>query len=419
MRFARVVSAYDCYNPTIDKLAEHAALDVMQLDYRWPTVIPPDDCSRDVYAAGFLRQLEQLRKPLYLDPQLRLITSAGGGNTTACVEAVADYLCEHGSAELPITAIRGDNQLDCLEELFATGVELRDINSGQRLQDLTRPLLSAHVELGGGPIQTALDEGSRLVVAGCYDQAAPLLATAISTTTLNWKDTDVLAQLAFASRCAGSVIDFERDHDVAVSQIQDGTQGISSERIALGIPARRELSVKHADVGYRVSGEELDLTRSDDFDWGRVQGEPASGAWVLQVEYLANYVAQFAVEIESSQLDRRGVDIASQLEAELSPADGPTSKFDVLEFAPRVDGESIESSSRTCELSVRYRSEDKLSCEQFVAAARNLLARQQHKHTALSMIWPEVQYDIARFTCELPRDTIAVSVDTRPASEWR
>ncbi len=419
MRFARVVSAYDCYNPTLDRLAEHAELDVLQLDYRWPAVIAQGDHSRAGYAAGLLKQLQQLRKPLYLDPQLRLVTNAGGGDTTGCVEAVANYLCEHGNAELPITAIRGDNQLDCLEELFAADVPLRDVSSGQRLQELTRPLLSAHVELGGGPIQTALDEGSRFIVTGCYDQAAPLLAAAISATMLEWNDADPLAQLAFASSCAGDVVDFQPDHGVRISPFQREEGRRTSDRTSLEALAERESVVAHADIRYRVSGQHHDATRNGDFDWRQIQGEPASACWLLQVEYLANYVADFCVALEESAGANRATDVVTQLQAEFGTGEGSSLDVEVLKRMPEVESESIGRASMTRHWRVRYRSEDKQRCEQFVAAARNHLAFQQDERTAEIGAWPELQCEIARFTCEVPRDTIAVSVDTRPANEWR
>ena len=54
--------------------------------------------------------------------------------------------------------------------------------------DVADAVLDAHVEdgddvgvgeLGGGPLAMAFAEGARVVVAGCYDPTAPLMAAAL------------------------------------------------------------------------------------------------------------------------------------------------------------------------------------------------------------------------------------------------
>ena len=193
MRLARVVSAYDQRNPALDRLVKTAELDVLQLDYVWPNVLP-NICSPDSrYASGLLQQMQTLHKTIFLDPKLLLITNAGGGDPRGCVEALAEYLCEHGDAKLPVTAIRGDNVLPCLEELMAAGIELKDIATGTTLHELKQSPLAAQVELGAGPLAIAWDDGARLVVAGCYDLAAPMIATAVSALGWSWDQTNLLA----------------------------------------------------------------------------------------------------------------------------------------------------------------------------------------------------------------------------------
>ncbi len=79
MRLARANSADDQTNPAITALAATGELDLLQLDYAWPA---PSACS-----VAFLEQLRTLHKHFFLEPNLRQITNAGGGNVVACVEA--------------------------------------------------------------------------------------------------------------------------------------------------------------------------------------------------------------------------------------------------------------------------------------------------------------------------------------------
>ena len=104
-----------------------------------------------------------------------------------------------------VTAIRGANLHSQLEELKAAGVELVDREADVSLFDLQMPILSAQVELGAGPIATALAEDSRVIIAGSYDPAAPLIAAAVANFNWDWDNLDRLASVAVCSRHYGTI----------------------------------------------------------------------------------------------------------------------------------------------------------------------------------------------------------------------
>lgn len=396
MRFARVVSAYDCYNPNIERLVEKADLDLLQIDYRWPRCTRQRDDSRSRHASGFLEQLRTLQKALFLDPNLRVITNAGGGNTTGCVEALAEHLREHGSSEVPITSIRGDNLFDRLEELMAEGIELRDLDSGMRLHELTKPLLSAHVELGGGPIKTALDEGSRIVVTGCYDRAAPLIASAVHATSLTWDQHDTLAQLAYAAVFDETIVQYEGHSGI------DLDHGLSDAPAASPQSNGRPQS-KFADVQCTLP----ESKSSSPTDFEGVRGAEPSGNWLLRVEYAASYTVSAMLE----PVDRDEQKIMSHLRETLRQHDRPTSKCQVLLF------QSAATADRR--IQVLANCQEQKAAGLLLAELRNWIARQIDCGLVKNANLPLVQEDVADFRCEVPRDAIAVSVDTRPANEWR
>ncbi|MCG8450085.1 MAG: acyclic terpene utilization AtuA family protein [Pirellulales bacterium] len=194
MKLGRANSVLEPPNPALPALLAEGELDLLQLDYDPPPVGTSTTTPFD--------QLRALHKHFYLEPSLRMITNAGSGNVLAYVEAIGAYLREHDDAGMPITAVRGDNILPRLAELAAAGISLADEATGQPLVEIKQPLLAAQVELGAGPLATAWEEESRMIVAGCYDPAAPFIAAGRSTLEFAWDDYDTLAKVAMAAQVA-------------------------------------------------------------------------------------------------------------------------------------------------------------------------------------------------------------------------
>jgi len=248
MRFARVITTDNRHNTTIDRLIETAALDVVQLDYGAPT-------GSGTYATALLKQLPTLHKAMYLDPSLHVVTNAGGGNVVACIEAVAEFLCEHGSANMPLTAIRGDNVLPRIEQLLPA-------------KQLPISLKAAHVEIGAGPIATALREGSRLVVVGCYDLAAPAIATAVAGASWNWEEPEALARLAVAAYFPETVLEIGSQHTFEFDAPTGGN--FHEARIA-------EVFAQHADEIGKLRHADVQFSLRDG-----IVGATTTGDWRLR-----------------------------------------------------------------------------------------------------------------------------------------
>jgi len=421
MRLARVVSAFDCCNPSIDRLVETADLDVLQLDYQWLTNDSADrrtGCGHKgenwlwrSYAPGFLKQLRTLHKSLYLDPNLHVVTNAGGRDTLGCVEALAKFLCEHDGAELPITAIRGDNVFAHLEELMAEGIELRDVATGTALQKLALPLVAAQVELGAGPFKTALEEGSRLVVAGCYDGAAPVIAAATSATPLAWDHTDTLAQLAGAARCQQTIVEFDEEMHLELYP-QPGSQvRLDQMESQITESTSPEGTVKHADVHYEESHCEFAGVSEGNHSSQQIMGQPPTGQWLLRVTYVAEHFAETVWEIDNSTKTKPTSLMCSRLKSQLGYGEEDPSLE--IHFMEPIYAE-IPSIIRA-----RFRSPERKRCEEFVDVVKNYVARAEQPRGTWVGTLPTVRSQLAQFCCEVPREAITVSVDTRPAKEWR
>jgi Acyclic terpene utilisation family protein AtuA len=129
--------------------------------------------------------------------RIKVIANAGGVNPLACKAAVEAALAKQGVA-LRVAVVTGDDVMDRIAELRATGV--LDTETGRGLPE--RPL-SANAYLGAFPIAEALRRGADIVITGrCVDSAlalGPLIAE------YGWKR-DELDKLAQGS-LAGHVIE--------------------------------------------------------------------------------------------------------------------------------------------------------------------------------------------------------------------
>ncbi len=403
MRLARVVSTYDQRNPTLDRLVETADMDVLQLDYVWPQAC----AASPIYAPGLLRQLRTLHKTLYLDPNLHLITNAGGGDPRGCVEDIAQFLCEHGDAKLPLTAIRGDNVLPCLEEFQADGIELRDIATGATLDEMTQPLLAAQVELGAGPLSTALAEGSRFVVAGCYDLAAPAIAAAVIAQGWSWDQVDELAQLAVAVRLPQTLIEIDQNSGPTIRS-QAGAKLNSQQLRQLLLETADEGCLRHADIDCQISEFELQHTSPDAYRIAGINGQTTSEEWLLRLTYQDGYFAEAQFECKDAAT---GKNATGMLEALLGVEKEKhrTVQIDLL---------STNDSDASTLVRVRCHSQGREPCIDFDNEVTQFLMQSKLSDCELTGASPRWQPKLSRLHCHVPRDAIAVSVDTRPAKEW-
>jgi hypothetical protein len=285
VRLARANSAGDPTNPAITALAASGELDLLQLDYAW---LEPSACS-----IAFLEQLRALHKHFFLEPDLRLITNAGGGNVVPCVEALGGYLREHGDSAMPITAVRGDNLLPRLSELTAAGIEFTDEATGDSLLAIEEPLLAAQVELGAGPLATAWEEGSRMIVAGCYDPAAPFIAATKSTFQLAWDDYHSLASVAVAAHAVRLVpaigVILAPDEVSLELASQEGFEAESFSR-RLQKLATGDGMLLHADVASDVSSLALRPTEFGSLSVTGVRGREPDGSWRVRLTFAAGLV---------------------------------------------------------------------------------------------------------------------------------
>jgi hypothetical protein len=105
--------------------------------------------------------------PDIVSRKIKVTSNAGGVNPRACAEAVLEVARRIGLAgKLAIGLVTGDDILDRIDELIATGHPLENMETGRPLSDVRNRVLSANAYLGMAPIVEALRAGADIVITG-------------------------------------------------------------------------------------------------------------------------------------------------------------------------------------------------------------------------------------------------------------
>jgi hypothetical protein len=117
------------------------------------------------YATDFVRLIDRIL-PQLVEKDIKVIANAGGVNPHACKDAILKVIEKHGYAGVKVAVVEGDDILGGLDDLMASGEELRNMDTGEPLSAVRDSVTSANVYLGAFPIAEALDQGARIVITG-------------------------------------------------------------------------------------------------------------------------------------------------------------------------------------------------------------------------------------------------------------
>jgi hypothetical protein len=118
------------------------------------------------YATDFIEVLSRLTPILADQPNLKVITNAGGMNPQGCVTAAREAIARAGLSGIRFGLVAGDDLMPRLDELLAAGHTLNHFDTGQPLATIRDRVVSANAYLGAEPIVQALKQGARVVVTG-------------------------------------------------------------------------------------------------------------------------------------------------------------------------------------------------------------------------------------------------------------
>jgi hypothetical protein len=184
-------------------LVERATVDYLTLEYLAELTMSILARQREKdpsagFARDFLDVLKSVLPALKAQPQLRIVTNAGGVNPQACAAAAGRILSDRGLGETAIGLVSGDDLLPRLAELQAAGCRLENLDTGKPLSELNQPVVSANAYLGAQPIAAALAKGARIVITGRVADASLTVGPAMHESKRSWDDWNYLAGVSVA-----------------------------------------------------------------------------------------------------------------------------------------------------------------------------------------------------------------------------
>ena len=151
------------------------------------------------YVNDFPELLEQLQPIISEQPNLKIVTNAGGLNPVACAKR-----CSLLAGSSVIGIVTGDDVLASLPQWIRQGVALDHLETGESLDlSLADRFVSASVYLGAGPIAQALNASARIVITGRVADASLTLGPALHAFGWSMNDWNRLA----GATVAGHVIE--------------------------------------------------------------------------------------------------------------------------------------------------------------------------------------------------------------------
>ncbi|HSL89751.1 MAG TPA: acyclic terpene utilization AtuA family protein, partial [Ignavibacteriaceae bacterium] len=208
---------------------------------------------------GYARDIPELMKrilPHCVEKKIKVITNGGGVNPLSCAYAIIKVAKELGIKDLKIGIVLGDDIRSRMDELLASGEELKNMETGEPITSVKEKILSANVYFGAFPIVKALEKGADIIITGRTTDTGLTLAPMIYE--FGWKRSDI--NLLSAGTVAGHILEcgaqssggnFLGDWKSIPDMAEIGFP------IAEAFPNGDVIITKHQNTGGRVSFETI------------------------------------------------------------------------------------------------------------------------------------------------------------------
>jgi hypothetical protein len=179
-------------------LAEGGELDYLTLEYlaELTLSILAHQRRRDSdagYVNDFPAVTQSLLHPIRTEPNLKIVTNAGGTNPIACARAVSQVLCDADLEQIRVAAVFGDDLLPQLDELISAERPFSHFDDNRSISEIRETITSANVYLGADGIVAALRDGARIIITGRIADASLVVGPALFEFDWSPDDWDLLA----------------------------------------------------------------------------------------------------------------------------------------------------------------------------------------------------------------------------------
>ena len=394
------------------------------------------------YARDFVPLMKQIL-PACVARNIKVTANAGGVNVEGCAAAVRDVAKELGlGGKLRIGIVTGDNIMDRLDELLASGVELRNMDTDEPLASVRDRIQSANAYLGAAPIVEALNKGAQIVITGRCTDTGLTLAPMIHEFGWAADDWNRLAAGTIAghiiecgAQCTGGNCQYEWRSIPNLGNVgfpiveaaPDGTFVVTKHERTGGwviIPSIKEqLVYEMGDPHSYITPDCIaDFTTARLEYEGRdrvrvfgIEGRPASDTFKLSISYSAGYKAVgtlvyswpeaydkawAADRILRARLDRLGL----KFDQILTEFVGANATHGPLAGEPSPDLPEVQ-------LRVGVRSENRAAVERFTKEIAPLILTGPPGVTGFAGGRPKVEEIVAYWPALIPKEEITSRVE--------
>lgn len=150
------------------------------------------------YITDFPDLLTRIAPYLRDNPQLRVVTNAGGLNPGSLAALAGRILDDEGLGRVPVGVVLGDDILEKLPGWVAGGEAFPHLETNAPIAPIVPRLMCANAYLGARPIRQALEGGARIVLTGRVADASLTVGPAAHHFEWRWEDWDRLAGASVA-----------------------------------------------------------------------------------------------------------------------------------------------------------------------------------------------------------------------------
>lgn len=253
------------------------------------------------FASDFLDVLERLTLLWKQQPNLKVVTNAGGMNPSACAARARSLLQQAGLGDVHVAVVEGDDLMPDLDRLLSTGHDLAHLDDGRPLAAIRDRVVSANAYLGAAPIAEALGRGASLVVTGRVADASLTVGPAVHEFGWKWDDWNRLS----AATVAGHLIE-------------------CGAQVTGGLWCNWQDAIDLANVGYPIAEVEPNgsfrITKPED-SGGAVNFETVAEQLLYEVGDPAAYLTPDVIaDFTSVQVRETGADVVEVTDARGKPA---------------------------------------------------------------------------------------------------
>jgi hypothetical protein len=450
----RIANAAGFWGDNLDaprRLVEGAEVDYLTLEYLAELTLSilariREKDPTDGYPHDFLTVLYSLLPTLTAQPNLRIVTNAGGMNPQACAAAVGHILARAGLPRVLVGVVSGDDIAGRLDEMGHAGCRFENLETGQPLSELRRPIASANAYLGAGPIAEALAGGARLVITGRVADASLTLGPAVHEFGWRWNDWDRLAAGSVAghliecgAQVTGGLYRHWQNLDLAnvgypIAELSDDGSCIITKPPATGGLVSRETVTEQLlyEIGdpahYLTPDVDVDFTTVDVAQTGpdRVlvrgaTGRPAPENYKVSLAYRAGFAASGQLLVYGADAAAKARACAEMILARLAAAGYPPQAVNVECLgAGQAVPQSAAPIAQVHEVMLRISVHDERreAVERFAQQLAPLVTSGPPGVAGYAVGRPSVREVYAYWPTLVPKVAVPAQVEVRAASKW-